>query len=471
VNLLSLSYLVFVPLVWVLSRFVRPVKGRQLLWLAASYCFYATWSLKFLCVLIASSLVNYALGIYLRRNPSAGRLWVGIGFNVFLLGVFKYLPVWSAHLGPGQLPSFLEHVILPVGISFWTFEALSYLFDIYREEELDPSLTEFCLYLAFWPTVLSGPVCRLPELLPQFRSAEPVWDDITEGARRIVLGLFMKTVLSQILGAGLRPGEGVDFGFNQMARGWTGLDVWILALGFAFQMYFDFAGYSNIVIGTARLFGIRLRENFRDPFLSTSPAEFWTRWHMSLSSWIRDYVFMPLATWRPQVWWRHAALVIAMMLFGFWHGADSTYILWGALQGLFLVAHRQLQQFERRSNTQLPARVATYGGWALTFCFMLLSWVIFRANDLSQARTMFSSLVHVSSYRHFVLPRNFVLMTVVIATSYFLVAGLRRLAENMKQAPIMARLGWALSPVLYSAAMLSIVIMSIHKAVFVYLQF
>jgi alginate O-acetyltransferase complex protein AlgI len=236
-------------------------------------------------------------------------------------------------------------------------------------------------------------------------------------------------------------------------------------------MYFDFAGYSNIVIGTARLFGIRLRENFRDPFLSTSPAEFWTRWHMSLSSWIRDYVFMPLATWRPQVWWRHAALVIAMMLFGFWHGADSTYILWGALQGLFLVAHRQLQQFERRSNTQLPARVATYGGWALTFCFMLLSWVIFRANDLSQARTMFSSLVHVSSYRHFVLPRNFVLMTVVIATSYFLVAGLRRLAENMKQAPIMARLGWALSPVLYSAAMLSIVIMSIHKAVFVYLQF
>jgi D-alanyl-lipoteichoic acid acyltransferase DltB (MBOAT superfamily) len=475
-NLLSLSYLLFIPLVWVLTRLVnsvtaRPMKARQLLWLAASYLFYATWSLKFLCVLVVSSLVNYALGIYLKRKPTAGRLWVGIGFNLLMLAVFKYLPVWSSHLGQGHHSWLLENVILPVGVSFWTFEALSYLFDIYREEDLDPSLTEFCLYMAFWPTVLSGPVCRMPELLPQFRNPQPTGDDIADGVRRIVLGLFMKTVLSQILGSGLRPGEGVDFGFNQMARGWTGLDVWILAIGFAFQMYFDFAGYSNIVIGTARVFGITLRENFRDPFLSTSPAEFWTRWHMSLSSWIRDYVFMPLATWRPQVWWRHASLVIAMMLFGFWHGADWTYIVWGALQGLLLVSHRQFQQFERRSNLQLPPIVSSLGGWAITFCAMLLSWVVFRAIDLHQARLMFHALVHFSSYRHFVLPRNFVLMTVVIAVSYFVIAGLRRLAENMKQSPVVLRIGWALSPVMYSVAVLAIVIMSIHKAVFVYLQF
>lgn len=470
-NLLSLSYLVFVPIVWGLSRIIRSIKGRQILWLAASYFFYATWSLKFLAVLILSSLVNYGLGIYLRRKPTAGRLWVGIGFNVLLLGLFKYLPVWSANVGPAHLPGFLENLILPVGVSFWTFEALSYLFDVYREEELDPSLAEFCLYLAFWPTVLSGPVCRLPELLPQFRNAEPVWDDITDGVRRIILGLFMKTVLSQMLGAGLRPGEGVDFGFNQIAHGWSGFDVLILALGFGFQMYFDFAGYSNIVIGTARLFGIRLRENFRDPFLSTSPAEFWTRWHMSLSFWIRDYVFLPLATWRPQVWWRHVSLIIAMMLFGFWHGADSTYILWGALQGLFLVAHRQYQQLERRANVQLPGWFSNLGGWAATFAFMLLSWVVFRANDLHQARTMFAALLHFSAYRHFVLPRNFVWMTIVIALAYFVVAGLRRIAENLKGIPVFSRAGWVLSPLMYSAAMLSIVIMSIHKAVFVYLQF
>ncbi len=470
-NLISLSYLAFVPLVWVLSRIIPSGKGRQLLWLAASYFFYGTWGLNFLAILLVSSLVNYGLGIYLRRKPTAGRLWVGIGFNVFVLAVFKYLPAWSFHQAAGHLPSFLENLILPVGVSFWTFEALSYLFDVYREEELDPSLTEFCLYMAFWPTVLSGPVCRLPELLPQFRTAEPVWDDITEGVRRIILGFFMKTVLSQMLGAGLRPGEGVDFGFNQIAHGWTGLDVCILALGFGFQMYFDFAGYSNIVIGTARLFGVRLRENFRDPFLSTSPSEFWTRWHMSLSFWIRDYVFLPLATWRPQVWWRHVSLVIALMLFGFWHGAESTYIIWGALQGLLLVAHRQYQQFERRANVQLPALVASYAGWAVTFTCMLLSWVVFRANDLHQAGVMLHALVQVSSYRHFVLPRNFVWMTIVISVLYFVVAGLRRVAENIKQSPAVSRLGWALSPVLYSAAMLSVVIMSIHKTVFVYLQF
>jgi D-alanyl-lipoteichoic acid acyltransferase DltB (MBOAT superfamily) len=281
----------------------------------------------------------------------------------------------------------------------------------------------------------------------------------------------MKTVLSEILGAGLRPGEGVDFGFNQIARGWTGADVCILALGFAFQMYFDFAGYSNIVIGTAQLFGIRLRENFRDPFLSTSPAEFWTRWHVSLSSWIRDYVFLPLATWRPQVWWRHAALVLAMMLFGLWHGADWTYIIWGALQGLFLVGHRQFQQIGRRTNLRLPSTVASIGGWGVTFCFMLLSWVLFRANDLRQATVMFRTLLDLSSYRHFILPRNFVLVTLAIGFGYFAAAGLRKAAESAKRIPVLSKMGWAVSPALYSAAMLAIVIMSTHKSVFVYLQF
>jgi alginate O-acetyltransferase complex protein AlgI len=470
-NILSLSYLLFVLIVWLLARAVRSTRSRQWLLLAASYGFYATWSLKFLSILIASSLANYVLGIYLRRRPTPTRLWIAVAFNVLLLATFKYLPAWTTHLGPGHVPGFLERLILPVGISFWTFEALSYLLDVYREEDLDPSLSEFCLYLAFWPTVLSGPVSRLPELLPQFRSAKPVWDDIAEGTRRVVLGFFMKTVLSQILGAGLRPGEGVDFGFNQIARGWSGLDVWILALGFGFQMYFDFAGYSNIVIGTARLFGIKLRENFRDPFLSTSPAEFWTRWHMSLSFWIRDYVFLPLATWRPQVWWRHAALVMSMILFGFWHGADLTYIIWGASQGLFLMAHRQFQQLQRRTNLQLPEYVLSLGGWAITFGFMLLSWVVFRANNLHQAMAMFRALVHFGGYRQVTLPWNFVRTTILIAALYFAVAGLRKLVENMKKSPVLAQLGWALSPAMYAVAMLLIVIMSVHKSVFVYLQF
>ncbi len=139
---------------------------------------------------------------------------------------------------------------MPVGVSFWTFQALSYLFDVYREEDLDPSLTEFCLYMAFWPTVLSGPVCRLPDMLPQFReSSAPTWDDISIGAHRLVIGLFMKMVLADVLGAGLLAGQGVAYGFDEITAGWGGLDVWFLAIGFGFQLFFDFAGYSHIAIG------------------------------------------------------------------------------------------------------------------------------------------------------------------------------------------------------------------------------
>src|SRR5262249_38702440 len=140
-------------------------------------------------------------------------------------------------------------IVMPVGISFWTFQALSYLFDVYREDEADPSLLEFCLYMAFWPTVLSGPVCRLSEMLPQFRQTRsPAWDDISNGTRRLILGLVMKLVLAGILGAGLKAGEGVAYGFDQINEGWGGLDVWFLAIGFGFQLFFDFAGYSHIAI-------------------------------------------------------------------------------------------------------------------------------------------------------------------------------------------------------------------------------
>src|SRR6185295_9624236 len=189
-------------------------------------------------------------------------------------------------------PEFFHDIVMPVGISFWTFQGLSYLFDVYREEEIDPSLLEFCLYMAFWPTVLSGPVCRLPNMLPQFRK-EPVfsWEDISAGTLRIIQGLFMKMVLAQLLASGLTPGQGVAAGFDQVKSGLGGLDVWLLAIGFGFQLFFDFAGYSHIVIGGARLFGIQVPENFHRPFVSTTPSIFWTRWHMSLSFWIRDYVF------------------------------------------------------------------------------------------------------------------------------------------------------------------------------------
>ncbi|HKS39360.1 MAG TPA: MBOAT family O-acyltransferase [Blastocatellia bacterium] len=464
----SLSYLLFVVLVWVAIWPLRSARSRQALFLVASYLFYATLGLGFLAVLIASSLMNYLLGVMLRRRPTAGRLWIGISLNMLLLMLFKYLPQMT--VGPAS--NLLPKIIMPVGVSFWTFQALSYLFDLYREEELDPSLVEFCLYMAFWPTVLSGPVCRLPDMLPQFReTARPAWDDVAEGTRRIIIGLFMKVVLAQLLVTGFNAGEGVAAGFDQIARGWGGIDVWLLAIGFGFQLFFDFAGYSHIVIGTARLFGIRLEENFNRPYFSLTPSVFWTRWHMSLSFWIRDYVFLPLATARREKWWRSFVLVFAMALFGLWHEATLLFLIWGIYQGLLLVAHRKGQQLKRTLNFKMPRYMGTSLSWALTFALISLGWIFFRAHDLDQALLMMKAVVSPASYFQLALRPNFYIVTSLVVCGYFAYVGLESLLSRLGENLWARRAFRLLSPLYYAMAIFFIIVWSKQETVFVYFQF
>lgn len=462
----SLTYFLFVPAIWLLWRLLRDRTGRKIVLLAASYFFYLSWGASFLALLVFSSLVNFLLGEYLRRKPDKSRLWVAVGFNLLVLALFKYLPGMSfAHAS-----SVLRHFIAPIGVSFWTFQALSYHFDLYREEEIDPTLLEFSLYMAFWPTVLSGPVCRMPAMLPQLRSADPKWDDIAEGSRRILIGLFMKVVLSQLLASGLQAGEGVDAGFDQVSV-CGGIDVWALAFGYGFQLFFDFAGYSNIVIGTARLFGIQLAENFNDPYLSTSPSGFWTRWHMSLSFWIRDYVFLPMATLRRSLSWRYFALFCAMVIFGFWHGATVLYVLWGGYHGLLLVAHRQFQNLNQRFTFTAPEWMTNFFSWGVTFSLMCLGWIFFRADNVHQAFRMLSVVFQPATYRHLGLRPNFYLVTTIIILGYFAVCGYWRLAEKLAKSPLWKRASWLLSPLVYSILIIGVIIWSKQKSVFVYMQF
>lgn len=251
---------------------IRSIRVRQALLLGVSYVLYLLWGPWFLGILLFSSVCNYFLGAHLKRHITQGRLWVAIGFNLTLLGTFKYLPeLANSSLSFGALHS-LRQFVLPLGISFWTFQALSYLFDLYREEELNPSLLEFCLYMAFWPTVISGPICRLSNMLPQFRGEKPrSWNDYGIGLRRIGIGFFMLGV-AQLLADGLAPGQGINAGFKRMDMHWSALDAWILAVGYGFQLFMDFAGYTHLVIGAARLFGFELQENFHRPYLSTSPS-------------------------------------------------------------------------------------------------------------------------------------------------------------------------------------------------------
>lgn len=476
--------LLFLLCAGVLAR-VRPRRVRQAVLLIASYALYLTWGRWFGVVLLASTVMNFLIGQWLRRKPTQGVLWTGILLNLTLLSTFKYLPEAAAHLPLASWQRF-SHFALPLGLSFWTFQAMSYLFDLYRGEELDPSLFEFALYMAFFPVTISGPICRLPDMLPQFRSeAATSWGAMGRGFRRIATGVFM-VQLAKLLGRGILSGDGINSGFDHLTR-WSGSDVWCLALGCGLQLFLDFAGYSHVAIGAAQALGFAVPENFARPFQSTNPSVFWTRWHMSLSFWIRDYVFLPLAVLRREVWWRNFALVVAMVLFGLWHQASVLFLLWGCYHGVLLVLHRQVQQAQRRVNWQPPASLWTPVSWVATMALINLGWLFFRANSLDQARQMLSAVLSPASYLSHSLSTSLYLLIAILATGYgitlLLVDALDRctLEDETSQAPragiiaVMARARWFWLPPLYAVALLFLLIVTLTQgastAQFMYRRF
>jgi len=417
------------------ARFLPGTKARQWVLLIGSYIMYGTLAgAAFLMLLAVSSLMNYGWGQVLRRRPTTARLWAAIGANVLLLAFFKYLPPLVGIWG-GAFPEldFVQRIVMPLGISFWTFQALSYLLDTYLEVETDPSMVEFFLFMAFWPTVASGPVCRLPRMLPQFRKASvSVREDFSIGLVRLTQGLFMKLVLADLLATGMTSGGGVTAGFDAIGVEPGGLDVWILGIGFGFQMFFDFAGYSHMVIGAARLVGIRLEENFNRPYLATTPAVFWTRWHMSLSSWIRDYVYLPLSALRRARWWSYAALVISMALFGIWHNASLTMLVWGCFHGLVLVGYRAGRQLGQRVPYRLPTPVGGVLSWGVTFMLVCMGHVIFRANNVGQALRMLGTVLTPGSYGfgQVTVDRDDYILVGLMALGYFAFVGISELLRR-----------------------------------------
>jgi alginate O-acetyltransferase complex protein AlgI len=414
-----LNYMLCVLLL-ISATAIRHTRARQLSLLAASYLFYSSFGAAFLALLVASSLFNYCYGLFLRRNPTLARLWGGVATNVLLLAFFKTTHILASVAGVNSAAGkFLDGLIMPLGISFWTFQALSYLFDVYRQDELDPTLLEFCLYLAFWPSVVMGPICRLEQMLPQFRKQQQFsGSDLLLGTRRILVGLFMKLVVSQLLLSGLVAGGGVAAGFDRAVRPASGLDVWFLAIGFGLQLFFDFAGYSHIVIGLARIFGFNLTENFDAPFMASTPSEFWNRWHMSLSSWIRDYIFIPVAGIRRNILWRYFALLFSMTLFGLWHGAKGTFVLWGMYQGLLLIAHRVLQQTGRAVNFNPASLISRFSSWGVSFLAVSLGWILFRANGVIQAAAMLRAVLALPSYFHPTLTSSYYVLVLVVLFGY-----------------------------------------------------
>jgi alginate O-acetyltransferase complex protein AlgI len=450
---------------------IRSRQLRQSILLFGSYVLYLSWGVWFAGVLLTSTGMNFLLGRSLRQKPTRFRLTIGILLNLAFLSSFKYLPDVVVNLPIGALQGF-AHLALPLGISFWTFQAMSYLFDLYRGEELDPSFFEFALYMAFFPVAISGPICRMPDMLQQFRSEKVTSrSDIGRGFARIATGVLMMQ-LARLVGQGILSGDGINSGFDHATR-WTGSDVWCLAFGYGLQLFFDFAGYSHIAIGAAKTLGLELPENFARPFQSTTPSIFWTRWHMSLSFWIRDYVFLPLAMIRRGMWWRNLTLVISMVLFGLWHKATVLFLLWGCYHGALLVLHRQLQQLRAKLDWNPSAAVWTTLSWFVTITLISLGWILFRANSLPQAMQMLSAVVSPASYLSHFLSASLYLLVFALAAGYAAVLlaneRLDRYSADLKTAQAhsgstivaaMARNRWYWIPPLYGLALLLVSIVT-----------
>jgi D-alanyl-lipoteichoic acid acyltransferase DltB (MBOAT superfamily) len=397
----TVEFFQFFAVVWIASR-VLPHRFENLLLLAASYYFYAAWDAKFLGLVLLSTAVSYAAGRAIRAHQDAGcsrraRRWLiaGIAVNLGVLGVFKYYDFFAAGLEAGlraaglDVPRLTLELVVPIGISFYTFQAVSYCIDVHRRR-IEPAtrLSSFALYLAFFPQLLAGPIERAGALLPQIeRRRRLTPEQLTEGAWLVLWGLFKKLYVADSLVAFTRWGLGADGAA-------TGADAYLVCVALAIRVYADFSGYTDMARGCAKLLGFELSLNFRLPFFAPNPAEFWKRWHITLTRWITDYVYVPLRRRLMTRFGREAAIGLAvsvtMTAMGFWHGASAGYLVWGAVWGALLVAYRWM-----KAARVLP-RVPTIVGASLVFHFFAFTLVL-TAAPVGRCAELWSLLVTDSS--------------------------------------------------------------------------
>jgi alginate O-acetyltransferase complex protein AlgI len=389
----SFSFLWFLPVVLICYYAIPSWSGRKLLLLVASYFFYACWNPPFVFLLAGSSLIDYTIGRALGTitSPRKRKLLVAASctVNFGVLFVFKYSGLLFRTLPWVPMPAWVTHVVLPVGISFYTFHGVSYVVDVYRGRIAPKkSLIDFMLFIAFFPQLVAGPILRAAQFVPQLetrRQNETI--DWLRGGYLIILGLFQKIVLAD----NIAPLANLIFD----DPGWANtLELWIGVYAFAFQIYFDFAGYSNIAIGTARLLGFTIPENFRMPYIATGFRDFWRRWHISLSTWLRDYLYIPLGGNRRGTLLTIRNLYIVMGLGGLWHGANWTFVAWGLLHGTYLTIEHLLQpMIERIPLAIREARITRVLTAIVTFHLVCLAWVLFRAKSFAIARLMLEQML------------------------------------------------------------------------------
>lgn len=358
---------------FLLGRFAR--QDWATLWLvAASFFFYGWWDIRYVPLLFASICFNYLMGKKIEAAHSKSLLAFAIAVNVALLGYFKYTDFFLGTLNAAFGSCFdLPHIVLPLGISFFTFTQTAYLVDVYRGEAKNKSFLLYLEFVTIFPHLIAGPIISYKEMLPQFmakRTFSIHYDNIALGLTIFSLGLFKKVVIADKLALW------ANSVFSHTAT-LTFLEAWIGAVSYTFQLYFDFSGYSEMAIGLGLLFNLRLPTNFNSPYQAQSIIDFWRRWHMTLGAWVRDYLYIPLGGNRQGEWAKMRNLFISMLIIGLWHGAGWTFVFWGAIHGVCLMVNHQW----RRLKISLPK----FMNITLTFVCVMLLWVFFRAENFASA--------------------------------------------------------------------------------------
>jgi alginate O-acetyltransferase complex protein AlgI len=477
----SLTYLLFLVIVVMLYWYL-PYRARLLLIFSVSLTFYGFWRIEFLPVLLLSTVVDWWVAQQMPGRPDRQRFFLlltSLTVNLGLLFYFKYLIFFAdnaigfANLMGAEIDPIVLNIILPLGISFYTFQTISYTVDVYRrfiEPERDFVL--YACYVTYFPQLVAGPVLRAAEVIHQFsHRAAFSSDHIFVGARRILYGLFLKVVLADNI-APL-----VDAGYSMPLETMSALDVWTLAFLFGFQIYFDFSAYSHIALGSARLMGIIFPENFNFPYMASSPKDFWRRWHVSLSSWIRDYLYLPLAGVKVHdrsigglanatIDRRHTkSLFFTWSIMGLWHGANWTFLLWGIYHAVVISLYRLIEPGTRGFARSLR----WLGGVAITLPVMMLAWVPFRADSIADTLTMWAKIFEPSAYTWLGMRENTYLITAVILLGVFLTFSVKeKLLPRIRR----MRFGIVIGDVVSVAVITALVIIFLRPInQFIYFQF
>jgi alginate O-acetyltransferase complex protein AlgI len=437
----SIDFAIFLPIVFFLYWFVtnKNLKLQNLLIVVASYLFYGWWDWRFLFLILFSTIVDYSVGMALNTESNQTKrkvlLWTSILVNLGFLGFFKYynfflenfVTAFSFFGNPINTQGL--NIILPVGISFYTFQTLSYTIDIYKRKlTATKDFIAFSAFVSFFPQLVAGPIERATHLLPQFYKRRKFdYALAVDGMRQILWGLFKKVVIAD------NCAEFANQIFNNSAD-MNGSTLVLGAIFFTFQIYGDFSGYSDIAIGTSRLFGFDLMQNFNFPYFSRDIAEFWRRWHISLSTWFRDYLYIPLGGSRGGTWMKVRNTFIIFIVSGFWHGANWTFIVWGALNAIYflplLLTNNNRNNLETVAKGKLFPSLKELSFMLLTFGLTVFAWIFFRAENISHAFNYISEILSISLFEipKFESPRDarVALITIILTCIFVLIEWLGR---------------------------------------------